>query len=154
MAYATSADAIALYGEDFIITSFDRDNNGTLDTAAIDRMLSAATATINGYLKGRVTLPLASVPEDLVKYCVDIAVYDGCPSASVMTEQKTRRYDSAMTWLRGVRDNKIVLADASGDKQGGDHLTAGPEVIPMVGNTVEIDCGARDFTRESMRGLI
>lgn len=154
MAYATVAEAIELYGEDYVTVSFDRNNDGVLDTAAATRMLDVATAKINGYLKGRITLPLASVPDDLKKYCIDIAIYEGCPRASVMTEQKRDRNEAAMVWLRGIRDNKIVLADVAGERQGGPNEMQIAEAVPMAGNQAELIEGSREFTRQSLGLLI
>lgn len=154
MALASVDDAIALYGSDYVIVSFDRDGNGVIDTAAAELHLDVATATIYGYLKGRIALPLQTVPADMKKYCIDIAIHDGCPRASVMTQEKKDRYQAAQAWLRGIRDNKIVLVDENADRQGGSNQMHEAEALPMHSNTAEIVEGARLFTRETLSTLI
>lgn len=157
MAYHTLQDAIDLYGTTYVTVSCDRDGDGSVDTAAFEAMSDVVAAMINGYLLGRVPLPLAEVPKDLKKYSIDITIYELCPSQSVRTEEKTKRYDAAMSWLRAVKDNKIKLTVGGADAPAaatGAHLTAGPAVVPASTAVFEIESGSRDYTRDKLKGLL
>ncbi len=156
-AYADQQFAIDCYGLEYVTVSCDRNRDGTIDSAAFALALDIATAKINSALLGRVPLPLAEVPLDVKIYCVDLAIYDMCPSASVRTEEKTKRYDAAQSWLKRVADNKIKLAiggSAAPAPAAGPHLTASPETVESVAQIDEIREGARDYTRESLKGLL
>lgn len=151
-AYATVADALALYGSNYVITSKDDDGDGTLDTTSFELFLSAATDKINSYLAGRVPLPLEIVTGDIKKYTIDIAIFECCPSAAEATEQKTGRYKMAMDWLQKFADNKVKVADQDGTNVG---LSKTRRAV-LVNSTEQessLSTGSRDYTRAKLRGL-
>jgi phage gp36-like protein len=79
MAYCTRADLEAAYGEDRI-AGWSR-----MDAAAVDRAVRNAGAEIDGYLiSGGYAVPLAGPPENLKKYCIDIAAANLVLSAGVL----------------------------------------------------------------------
>lgn len=159
-AYADTDYGIALYGPDYITVSFDRDQDGILgagDLAAAALMFDVVTARFNGILLGRVPLPFAEVPLDIKKYCVDVVVYEMCPTQSTRTEEKIKRKDDAESWLRAVRDNKVKFAVGGADEPASanaPHLTQGPATVTAEQSTFEMDPGAREYTREKLKGTL
>jgi phage gp36-like protein len=139
MAYATQQDIIDLYGEEILTIAFDRDNDGAVDTDAVDAALADASDEIDGYLAGRYNLPLADPPRILTFLAVDIALYKGSVE-TVVTDERRRRYQDAVTYLTRVAEGKIRL------------LPDDPSA-PMGGSGASFSAGPRRFTRESMRDL-
>jgi phage gp36-like protein len=119
MAYCTQKDLEAAYGEDRII-AWSR-----MDTAAIERAVNSASVEIDGYLiSGGYSVPLSGPPENLKKYCIDIAtanlvisagVLDNDPGGkAILDEAKNARY-----FLTKVAEGKFKIPGyAEGDKEG------------------------------------
>ncbi|MDH5525215.1 MAG: DUF1320 domain-containing protein [Desulfobulbaceae bacterium] len=136
--YATQQDIVDRYGEDELYVVFDRDGDGVLDANAIDQALSDATEEINGYLAGRYSIPLATVPGNLKTLCIDIALYKGS-SSTALTEEKRQRYEDAVKYLTKVAEGKVSLGI---EKQE----AGGSSGASFVGN-------GRLFSRDSLKGM-
>jgi phage gp36-like protein len=79
MGYCTRADLEAAYGEDRIVGWSRMDSN------AADRAIRNASAEIDGYLiSGGYAVPISGPPENLRKYCIDIAAANLVLSAGVL----------------------------------------------------------------------
>jgi len=145
MAYATAQDAIDLYGEDYILTSVDRDEDGDVDTTAFSDALDQATSELDTYIGVRYDLPLSTVPDVLVRFCVDIAVYVSCPSEAELTDEKKARYKRAVEWAKSLAKGEVSL--------GTEELPAG---VDEEGGSIQTsyDSTSRIFTRTKMRDLL
>lgn len=152
MAYATTADATGLYGSDYVITSCDRDNNGTLDTSSFETWLDVASDEIDGYLSGRYALPLANVPRIFIKFCVDLAIYHASSEAGPMTTIKQKRYDAALLYLQAVGEGKIKPV-RSGEQSVGTNQPNAAILTNQRDQISDLECGSREFTRDKLRGL-
>ena len=108
MSYCTEDDLIRRYGEKELIQLSNKDGNGTtLNVLVVAQAIADAEAEINGYLQGRYTLPLSSVPDALVAYACDIAryrLYDDNAS-----EHVTDMYDDALAWLVMIAKGQTSL---------------------------------------------
>jgi phage gp36-like protein len=114
-AYATRADLAALgVSEDFL---------AGLNSADIDRALEAASARADGYLRGRVTLPLKPpYGVDLVEAVAKLAaaalhrVRGAAPEADNGLSLRDGEKD-AVRWLESVSDGTVTptWADSSDD---------------------------------------
>lgn len=151
MAYATVTDATSRYGEDYITTSCDRDNDGDLDAAAFEQALEDATDFIDSYLIGRYTLPLDEVPNVFVKFCVDIAVFFVSETAGTMTNEKRDRMARATTWLEQVGEGKRRLVK-SGEKASSKNHTQSAQLSTQKDQRSERACGSRRWTRDLIAG--
>jgi phage gp36-like protein len=81
MAYCTHEELNAAYGEDRI-TGWSR-----LDPDTIDRAIADAGAEIDGYLlSGGYSVPLAGPPDNVRKYCIDIAAANLVIGAGVLKD--------------------------------------------------------------------
>ena len=152
MAYATVSDATTLYGSDYVITSCDRDNSGTLDTASFEMWLDVASDEIDGYFYGHYDLPLANVPRCLIKYCVDIAIFHASADAGPASNNKKERYAAALTYLQAVAAGTIRLIREQVPSAG---ANAPNSAIIVTAETQvdELECGSRRFTRDKMQDL-
>jgi len=107
MVYASAQDLVERHGPDAVIVLGDAD-----DAAKVDQALDDASAEIDGYLEPRYELPLSSVPQLLVRLCVDIAFYRlASMVAAVPTADDDRRlrYQDAVSVLRRIRSGEVRL---------------------------------------------
>ena len=142
MNYADKAAMVKRFGEQELIELTDRQGLGAIDDEVIDQSLEDATAKINGYLSSRYQLPLPSVPSVVEPMCCDIAryyLYDDVPA-----EQVTKRYDDAISYLKGVANGSVKLSasDGSGSSEG------------KSNNLAHIEADGRTFDRDDTKGFI
>lgn len=115
MTYATKQNLIDRFGQVEIAQLTDRSAGTTIDDTVVSRALEDADAMINGYLQGRYTLPLASVPAMLVTVACNIARYQLFEDR--VTEIVRQRYEDAIAWLKDVAAGRVALGlDAAGDE--------------------------------------
>ncbi|SNR22893.1 DUF1320 domain-containing protein [Paracoccus sediminis] len=146
MSYATAPDIVDLYGPSALYVA-DRDNDGTVDAAAVDRALVSASDEIDSHVGVRHALPLAAVPGILRQHCVDIAVYRLALSADVLTEEHRRRYEDAVAHLRRIAEGKAALVLPADPDAPTD-----PDAPEMTGPRPIVASGPpRLFTRGAMR---
>ncbi len=146
-AYADIAFATSVYGENYVTTSFDRNNDGDIDTADVELMFEIVSAEIDSFLVGKVAMPLSPIPLDLKLRCVDLCIYRMCPDASTLTTEKIDRFKAAQTWLQMIARNEIKLTSA-GEATTGTHLTQRATLITQSEAMQEQECGARWFQRD------
>ena len=102
--YATREALISRFGSEIAELELMHDN----PQDATENAIQDATEEIDGYLAVRYPLPLPNIPNNLKRIACDIAryrLYTREPSEAV-----TKRYDDAITFLKGVRDKKNDLA--------------------------------------------
>lgn len=107
MPYATLSAMIERYGELELTQLTDAAAPGLIDEAVVGRALADAEAMADGYLGGRYTLPLATVPPVLTGAVCDIArarLYK-----DVLPEAVEKRYDTAIKFLTLLGQGKITL---------------------------------------------
>lgn len=131
MPYAALSDATDLYGTDYVTVSFDRDNDGVADVAVYTAAFDRATSEINGMLAGSIDLPLATVPDDLVAYCVDIAIYYGSITCDVLTEHKRDLFKQARDAIKATALNmrKLGLEKPPPNRVAGPQVSASDRVL-------------------------
>lgn len=106
----------------------------------IQRAIDDAQNTVNGYISGRYSAPLADPPPLLNQVVCDIArffLYD-----DQVTETIDHRYSSAIDWLKGVSNGKISIGP----------LPAGTEA--PTGGAAEMSSTAPVWRREDSQGFI
>lgn len=107
MTYATRADIIAIYGDDFL-TNLTPPDLPDAD-AAVDQALADAGAEIDGYLSARYALPLGRSPLGLRRPCIDIAAYVLANSHTRLTTTIEDRYKHATDYLTKIAKGVIGL---------------------------------------------
>jgi len=135
MPYATAQDMTERFGvpEMIQLTDIAVPRLGAVNTVTLDRALGDASAEIDGYLVGRVALPLTAAPALLKVYCCDMARYR---LMSVRADDRAKAaYDAAIAWLKRIADGTIsLLAPAEAPAAVG----LGPVIVTG---------GDRDFAR-------
>ena len=137
--YADIDDALAQYGTDYVTVAMDPNGDGQIDTAVRDRAFKRATAVINGKLAGRVPLPLSPVPDDIVGYCVDLAIYYAAARCDVRTKDIKERRQEALDALHHMARNSRSMGQES------------PPTNTSV--SASVDSADREFTRTELDKL-
>lgn len=102
MTYATRSDLQLRYGDDEIAQ-----REAALPPGALDAILADTDALIDGYLAGGYTLPLTSVPPNLVQVACAIARYSMLGDA--ITERARNGFTDAIQWLKDVQSGLVTL---------------------------------------------
>lgn len=115
MPYSTLTDIQDIIKEQFLIQLTDDENTGSVDTAKTDKAIADADELIDGYLRGRYTLPLSPVPGLIRKLSVDIAIfnlYSRRPEGDSTPELITDRFKSAVDTLKQIQKGVVSLGVA------------------------------------------
>jgi len=139
-AYATQADAIELYGDQYVTMSVDRDDDGRIDADALTQSLADGQSELDSYIGVKYNLPLVTVPAVLKRFTVDVAIYISSNTAGSLTDEKTERYKAAIKWARDVAKGGVSLG-----------LDDEP---PTVGGGVSTSGPTRIMTRSTMSGIL
>lgn len=100
MAYCSYNDLVLAFGENEVVNMLDRDRDGSEDDGVADDGIAFASDLIDGYLRERYSLPISSVPRNLVGVACDIARYRYYQDQP--TDLVVMRYQAALDWLRDV----------------------------------------------------
>lgn len=121
--YATADDFVLRIGEQQAIELTDRDRTGEINQQVLAIALSDSSSQMDGYLLGRYTLPLASIPDNLVRICCDIARYRLVSMSEVTTtDEIIERYKLSLKELEQIASGKISLGIASNETQAEDSV--------------------------------
>lgn len=142
MSYCTLQELKDRYSERMLVDVSDRGDapSGEVDTALIDRVIGDADALIDGYLKVRYALPLASVPLLVKDLSLRISIYYA--HAHVASEKIKRDYEEALVTLKHISQGLIRL-----DVEGAEPPASGA-------SEVRTNNPHRPFTADTMKGFI
>ena len=108
--YAQVDDFVVRIGERESIELTDREMLGVVGEEVLLVALADSSSQIDGYLSGRYKLPLATVPQNLVRICCDLARYHLTSKSSVtMTEEVENRYKFCLKELEQISKGVVVL---------------------------------------------
>lgn len=144
MPYADQQYLDSYFGSAEVLIAADRDGDGTADTAVIRNALDSATEEIDSYVGVKYTLPLsATIPTGVLKrLCADIAMYRMSVNSHSSTDDKRKRYEDAIAWLKKLATGHATLGEEETVEEA-DDLTV-----------KSADSEDRLFTRTKMRGLL
>ena len=109
--YAQVDDFVMRIGERESIELTDREMQGVVDEDLLQVALADSSSQIDGYLGGRYKLPLATVPQNLVRICCDLARYHLTSKSSVtMTEEVENRYKFCLKELENISKGVVSLS--------------------------------------------
>lgn len=111
MPYCALADIIDQVPEQKIIELTDDENLGEVNTARVDKAIATAGSIIDGYLRGRYTLPLDIVPDLIKTIAVDLSVFKLYERRREMDMPETlvNRYKNAVKLLEQIQKGLISL---------------------------------------------
>jgi phage gp36-like protein len=127
MAYSTLDDIKAHIPEENLIQLTDDENLGTINQTRIDEAIEYADEIINGYLRGRYTLPLSPVPGLITKLSVDLAIFHlySRRLELEMPESMMQRYKNAIKLLEQIQRGLITLGvDSDVTPEPGEYKTS------------------------------
>ncbi|MCP4108566.1 MAG: DUF1320 domain-containing protein [Desulfobacteraceae bacterium] len=140
--YCTVTDITDTIPHRILIQLTDDDDTGNPDTGRTEKAIRDASNEIDGHVGVKYSTPLSPVPDIIVKFAVDIAVYNlygrreqGPP------DTKVERYENAVSFLKRVATGKASLGISD---PGGNPLLDGAPIMSRKNPK-------RIFTRESMR---
>lgn len=107
--YAVIGDVRKRIRESELIGLTDENDLGVVDTTVVDDAIEAASVEIDGYLGGRYTLPLVTVPDIIKKLCVDIGIYNLYSLGDGPPDTREKRYKDAIAFLKAVSKGDISL---------------------------------------------
>jgi phage gp36-like protein len=123
MAYCTRADIEALVSAETLRQLTDDEQAGDVDDSIVDACIASADASIDGYLRGRYTVPLATVPvpQLVLDISRDIAVYNlfSRKGEGGVPEIFSSRKNDARKQLKDIAEGILVLGVATPDAQLG-----------------------------------
>lgn len=142
MPYCTVEQLTERYGAAMLIALSDRAEvpTGAVDADLIDRAIADADAVIDGYLKVRYALPLASPPRLVTDFSLRIAIYNA--HAHVAAEKIVADYKEALRQLQQIAAGAMRLD------------LAGAEPAGSGSSEVRTNNPERPMTAETMKGYI
>ena len=139
MAYCAAAD-ILLELSTYTVAELTDDVNGkvTVD-AVVTRCIANADTEINSYIRGKQTIDGTDVI--LRKRSVDIAIYYlyARRMPANMPESVTARYEAAISWLKAIRDNKVVIDDSAASGNTGAYMKVSKTSSDLVFTDTVLD---------------
>ena len=124
MAYATTTDMIALFGEPemILLTTKTGDALDAVNTDRSDQALADASDTIDSYLRKRYAVPLTgTIPLSVARAARALARYDlAIGKDSAPSKEMRLAREEVLGWLDGLADGRLTLdgLEPSGDYSG------------------------------------
>ncbi|MGD9642778.1 MAG: gp436 family protein [Elusimicrobiales bacterium] len=114
MAYCTAADLTERMSTDELIQLTDDAGTGVPNQDIISTAIAAAQGTIDGYLRGRYPVPLASVPGLVKNLALDLAAYKLFKRRNqlMVNEARELMYKQAVSQLKDIQAGIIILETA------------------------------------------
>jgi len=121
MPYCTLEDLIEDIPEERIIElSDDSETPISVNNDNIDKAISKADGDIDGYIGGRYSLPLTTIPNKIKDISVDLAIYylwTRRPERKAPEEIRTK-YSDGIKKLKDIQDGKFLLGIAQMGSSG------------------------------------
>jgi phage gp36-like protein len=144
--YCALAQFIDTFGEQETVelTNLSRPGARAIDETNLEQALTDASALIDGYIQGRVSLPLLGdrVPATLKACCADIARYR--LDRNRCRDEVRIRYEDWIAWLKDVSKGVVNLGLDS---------QSPPESPTSVPDRVYVRSSDRIFTDAALRGF-
>lgn len=120
--YITIADLRSHVPERDLRQLTDDEQMGSVNQDRVDEAIGYASELIDGYLRGRYTLPLSTVPELVKKLAVDLAVYRlFSRRVGLMAEEVEARYRNAVKLLEQVQRGVLSMGIESASSGAGNY---------------------------------
>ena len=128
--YTSKAALVARWGTDEVTRSADRDpQDGVDDVDAIAEACADASSLVESYV-GTIDPP----SKVLVMHATNVAMYLLSQSAEILTEEKRKRYDDALSWLKMMSKKVEVPGVPDADKEATGIRTSGYPLGYQAGN--------------------
>ncbi len=145
MAYTDETALDAEFGADEVLRCADRDGDDVVDVVdgidVVTRNCTLAQGVCEGYL-GKYKLPLDPVPGSVRDAATSIAMYRLSSWSDTLTDDKRKRFEDAISWLKDVAAGKAALVDD------------GVEPELKVKAPIRMSAEPREFTRSKLGGIL
>ncbi len=111
-AYATIADMVSRFGADEVLrfSAGDGPLPETIQPARIEQAIGDASVLIDSYLRRRYAVPLAAVPQAVVRAACVLARYDLAQGGDrEPSEQMRLARKEVIAWLEGIAAGTVTL---------------------------------------------
>lgn len=135
--YATRSDMVSRFGEKETRLITDVDGTGNINEDVLGYALRAASDEIDGYIAGRYTLPLVTVPPILTGIACDITRYRLTGTERVCEEEIRDRYRDGIRYLEKVAKGDVTLGAAS----------SGGAAVPSSSVGIMFTAGSNNWSR-------
>lgn len=125
MSYITALDQKTLVPESVMCQLTDDDASGITDQPMIDTIIAEACETVDGYLRGRYTLPFAQTPtlvSGIAKQIARYKLYERRPEGFDLPQTVRDGYTDALKMLVQIQDGKITLGVPAGEMLAGQQV--------------------------------
>lgn len=121
MRYCTLADLeLAIPAQTLIWLSSDDTSAVAINLPVVEQAVVQAEELIDGFLRGRYTLPLDPVPTIVKDMTVNLArhwLYARRPEGNDLPDAVVRTHKAAMSLLDTIRDGKLTIGTLTGEAQ-------------------------------------
>lgn len=121
MRYCTLADLeLAIPAQTLIWLSSDDTSAVAVNLPVVEQAVAQAEELIDGFLRGRYTLPLDPVPTIVKDMTVNLArhwLYARRPEGNDLPDAVVRTHKAAMSLLDTIRDGKLTIGTPTGEAQ-------------------------------------
>ncbi len=132
MVYCTQAEVELRIGREELIALADLDEDGTADAATVAEAIQDADGHLNSYLAVKFTVPIAPVPDVLVKRSTSLAIYFLQLRRNSVTEDVQKEFDWIQKWLADLVAGKATLDAAVLPAEAAGAATVWYDVQPRV----------------------
>lgn len=147
MAYCIQSDLLEQIDEDKLIQLTDDADAGTVDADVVTRAIADADAEIDSYCGSRYDVPFTTVPAIIRKTSVDIAIYNLYARRKGPPDDRQKRYDNAVRFLRDVSRGLVSLgadAPSTDDDSGPETTTTKSDRAFSIGRSSDSSVGTLD----------
>lgn len=111
MAYCAKADIEKHLKQDVLVELTDDTGTGAVNDSVVTACIAAADALIDGYLRGRYTVPLSTVPALVNEISVNLAIYElfNRTKAMLVTEQIEKNRTFYIELLEDIGKGTVTL---------------------------------------------
>jgi phage gp36-like protein len=107
MSYCTPQDLIDRFGEQELIQLTDLNRTRQIGQVVLNQAMVDADSEIDSFLRLRYSLPLLTIPTELIAIACDITRYRLMREGA--TEAVAKRYELAVSFLKNLSSGKAVL---------------------------------------------
>lgn len=125
MSYISAIDQKTLVPERIMIELTDDDTDGIADLGVIDAVIMEACEVVDGYLRGRYSLPFSNTPTIISSIAKQIArykLYERRPEGFELPKPVRDGYTDALKMLVQIQDGKVTLGVPAGEILAGQQL--------------------------------
>jgi phage gp36-like protein len=113
--YCTVDNLVSRFSLEELVQLTDKSGSGVVNTQVVETAINDASDLIDGYIGGRYTLPLSTVPKVLIGICASLARYNLYDNA--VSDVVEKNHKAAIDFLTNVGKGHIRLGLSDTNEQ-------------------------------------